>query len=381
MRLFTRTAEWLEAHICTPAYSGWILGAIAMCFFGAATNTMVGWLYVISGVSFALLGVAAIIPARALKPLRVHRRPISPVSAGDYLTLELEIENPARQAQTLLQVRDLLPYVLSSQPAQTAIEVIAPGKSYRWVYSCATQQRGVYRWYEVQLRTGTPLGLFWSRRTRQVPAKAIVYPVVLPLKRCSLVDPIGPKESQQLGRDRYLQATTVGLTRGLRPYRYGDPPRLIHWRTSARYGELRLRELEVSTGSQAIIIGLDSAALWQASDFEAAVTAAASLYFYACRRQLPTQLWTAQTGLMSGDRVVLETLAAVQSEEEMIHPLPCVPLVWLTANANRLNLLTAGSRWLLFQSANSSETRPMLEANSPGVVINREQPLRPQLES
>ena len=33
------------------------------CFFGAAINTMAGWLYVISGVSFALLAVAAVLPA------------------------------------------------------------------------------------------------------------------------------------------------------------------------------------------------------------------------------------------------------------------------------------------------------------------------------
>jgi len=47
--------------------------------------------------------------------------------------------------------------------------------------------------------------------------------------------------------------TTEGLTRSLRPYRLGDPTRLIHWRTSARYGELRVRELEVMTGGKKLL--------------------------------------------------------------------------------------------------------------------------------
>ncbi len=150
--------------------------------------------------------------------------------------------------------------------------------------------------------TGAPLGLFWSRRQRHCEATAIVYPTVLPLKTCPLVDELGQEESQ---RSEYtgkpLQTATSGLVRSLRPYRIGDPMRLIHWRTSARYGELRVRELEIVTSGQEIIIALDSAGNWQAENFEQAVIAAASLYFYAQRQQLQVQLWTAATGLVKGD--------------------------------------------------------------------------------
>nr|WP_231939937.1 DUF58 domain-containing protein [Dolichospermum compactum] len=53
------------------------------------------------------------------------------------------------------------------------------------------------------------------------------------------------------------------LLRSLRPYRINDPTRLIYWRTSARYGELRVRELEVITGGQEILIAIDSSFQWQ----------------------------------------------------------------------------------------------------------------------
>ena len=145
MKIAAKITQWLETYWVSPAYAGWLLGGIALCFFGAATNTMAGWLYVLSGMIFALLGLAAVLPPRSLRQLEIRRLPISPVSAGDNLTVELEIENPTMRSQTLLQVRDLLPYVLS-QPMETPVEVIPPQSVHRWVSYPATQRRGVYRW-------------------------------------------------------------------------------------------------------------------------------------------------------------------------------------------------------------------------------------------
>ena len=119
--MIKRITNWLETHFCVPAYSGWVLGAIAICFLGAAINTMAGWLYVISGVSFALLSVAAVLPPRSLLGLVVKREQIQPVTAGDDLTIELEIFNPRKQSVDLLQLQDILPFVLG-KPAQRAIE-------------------------------------------------------------------------------------------------------------------------------------------------------------------------------------------------------------------------------------------------------------------
>jgi uncharacterized protein (DUF58 family) len=247
-------------------------------FFWAAINTMAGWLYVLSGLSLALLGMAAVLPARSLVGISVQRRRIQAVTAGDQLTIELEIENQTTQPKMLLQVQDVLPVL--GQPVAAPIEMLPAQSSYRWVYYHLVERRGVYRWHTVQLRTGTPLGLFWCRRHRDAPATAIVYPTILPLTICPIVDEIGQEDQAQVYRqERRFQVATEGVTRSLRPYRLGDPMRMIHWRTSARYGELRVRELEVVAGGEEIIIALDSAATWDQENFEQAVIAAASLYF------------------------------------------------------------------------------------------------------
>jgi len=77
-----RIADWLENRWVVPAYSGWVLIGISLCFLAAAINTTVGWLYVLSGLSLALLAIASILPLRSLSGISVRRRPIQPVSAG-----------------------------------------------------------------------------------------------------------------------------------------------------------------------------------------------------------------------------------------------------------------------------------------------------------
>ncbi|HBB33405.1 MAG TPA: DUF58 domain-containing protein [Cyanobacteria bacterium UBA9273] len=380
MGLIYRTTDWLETRWATPAYGGWLLAGIAVCFFGAATNTMAGWLYVISGIIVALLGLAAVLPVRALRHLQVRRHPISPVSVGEQLTIELEIENPTSYPKILLQVQDVLQSELG-KPVRTPIETIEPQSIHHWIYFHATQQRGVYRWYEVQIRTGTPLGLFWCRRSWKAPAVAIVYPTVLPLNSCPLVDEMGREDSPQMYSDRRSHSATEDLTRALRPYRVGDPTRLIHWRTSARYGELLVRELEVFTGSQEIIICLDSAARWQVDDFEAAVIAAASLYFYACSRQLVARLWTAKTGILHGNQPVLEALAATNAGEDADGgDPPYLSSIWLTQNPARLNSLSPGSRWVLWPSTSAERDATTISPGHAGMVIDTTESLQRQLQ-
>lgn len=385
MSVIKQTTEWLETNWVNPAYGGFLLAGIAICFFGAATNTMAGWLYVISAIIFALLVIAAILPMRSLNHLSVRRRPISPVSVGDQLTIELEIENPTLRPQTLLEVQDMLPPELGAM-TKTPVASIPAQSVHRWVYYHPTAKRGVYRWHQVQLRTATPLGLFWCRRRRYASARAVVYPTVLPLTRCPLVDEIGKEDSMQVQSDRKSQSLSQDLTKALRPYRVGDPTRLIHWRTSARYGELLVRELEVLTGSQEIIICLDSSSQWHPEDFEQAVIAAASMYSYACRTQPNVKFWTPITGLLHGNSVVLEALAATQAgvdgkAEEQLYLPPYLPLIWLTQNPVSLNSLPPGSRCLLWpKDVSVGKPVQQLKRDSLGIVINTTEPLKPQLQ-
>ncbi|MDX2216234.1 MAG: DUF58 domain-containing protein [Oculatellaceae cyanobacterium bins.114] len=384
-----RIADWFETHWITPAYSGWLAGGLSIFFFAAATNTMAGWLYVISGVMFALLAIAAILPERSLRQIRVTRHAIEPISAGESLVVEVVLENQTNQPKTLLQVQDVIPYVLG-QPISKSIEMIPAQQSYHWIYEHPTQRRGVFRWQTLQLRTATPLGLFWCRRSQTVKATAIVYPTVLPLSQCPLIDEMGRDINANVQSAYRAQGATEGVTRTLRPYRWGDSIRLIHWRTSARYGELRVRELETFTGGQEIIIGLDTEMRdrslagensWEPDQFEQAVIAAASLYFYAAHHNLQVSVWTAATGVVKGKQVVLETLAATHAaEERKAERLPETPLLWLTQDTDSLTALPEGSRWILWRSPHTALPDVGVQSQR-GLILQADQSLQIQLQT
>ncbi|MGC9505922.1 DUF58 domain-containing protein [Baaleninema sp.] len=380
-RFLRRIGNWLETHWVKPAYAGGLCLALSLFYFASATNTMSGWLYAISGMNFALLGLAAILPMRSLRQLTVRRHPIEPVSCGERLTVTVDLENPQSRpgwfgSSGLLQVSDAIPHQLGSFPKHS-IESLPPQGCYRWIYTQPAPRRGVYRWDEIHLKTAAPLGLFWCRRPRLAPAKAIVYPTVLPLHHCPLIDGIGREDNPIFSvEERQVQAASEGLTRALRPYRFGDPMRMIHWRTSARYGELRVRELEVFQSGLDAVIALDTMATWNPEDFEDAAIAAASLYFYASRQQLNVRFWSARTGTIQGHRVVLEALAEAHfNETPMGEPLPDRPIVWLTSQSDRIHDLPSNSRWVLW-----SET---LSAKVPyrGIAIAPETDLQQQLQS
>jgi uncharacterized protein (DUF58 family) len=385
MKLIKRLVNWLEIRASFPSYAGWVLIAICICFFGAAVNTMAGWLYAISGISVALLVISAILPPRSLVDLKLKRRAILPVTAGEDLLVEIEVSNPGKQAVSLLQVTDILPVVLGKS-VKIAIDAIAFQNNYHWQYYYPTQRRGIYRWQTVELQSGAPLGLFWCRRPRECAATAIVYPAVLKLTNCPLVDAMGRDDSRQSDPNGTpWQAATEGLVRSLRPYRVGDPIRMVHWRTSARYGELRVRELEAVTGGKDVIIALDTAATWESENFEQAVTAAASLYFYAQSQEMNVRLWTAGTSVVKtafsgSNHTILETLAATYPQEDAVTTeLPRHPIIWLTSNPLTLTNLPSGSRWVLWQNSTTA-SQTTINRDFPGMMIQADEALQPQLQ-
>ncbi len=368
-------AQSLELQFLAPSYSGALLAVLAVFFFIAASNTLAGWLYVMSGLLVALLAIAAVLSRRTLQQIQVRRWPIAPVTAGDLLSITLAINNPTKQTKTLLQVQDDLPLSLGTAAPQV-VEFLSPGSTQHVTVQVPTTGRGIYRWQKVNLRTGAPLGLFWGRRSWRVRAIATVYPQVLPLSRCPLLDELGRDQSLNLQHNQVAQASHEGMTRSIRPYRWGDPIRLVHWRSSAKHGELRLRELETMTSGQDVVIALDTAAIWKREQFESAVIAAASLYFYGVRQQLNISLWTAKTGLIQGEQNILQALAATYPGEVTANPKPNAgSMVWLSSSLASLEALEAGQRWILWSQGT---TNPNFWSR--GLVVG-DRPLDQQLQS
>jgi uncharacterized protein (DUF58 family) len=372
MKLPQRILIWIENHGAAPAYAGWVLMGLTLCFWMAAANTMAGWLYVLCGVGVALLILAAILPTRSLKDLKIERSPLSPVHVGDALFVDISLRNLSPHTKGWLWVQDQIPQVLGDSP-QSVVDEIGPRQTYTWHYCLEPQRRGLYQWEDLVLRTGAPLGLFWSRRVRKVYTQAVVYPRVFPLDCCPILDEVGPAARQMpIQQTASSKAGQEGLTRSLRPYRWGDPMRLVHWRSSARFDELQVRELELHHGGQTVAIAIDLGCSWHPDDFEGAVSTAASLYDYAAQYLGGGKLWTTQGEVLQERQRVLEVLAQIEPQHQGTDFLPTQAVVWLTSNADSIQALPLGSRAIVWNQTTLKEYL--------GVSINPNIPLQVQLQ-
>jgi uncharacterized protein (DUF58 family) len=94
--------------------------------------------------------------------------------------------------------------------------------------------------------SGYPLGLVRLQHRCEPQLPRVVLPRLGRLHRAQLRRFLS-RHSPQLGQTRSLPSPSpMAQTEfhGLRPYRPGDSPRHVHWRTSARRGELMVREYE-----------------------------------------------------------------------------------------------------------------------------------------
>ncbi len=301
------------------------------------------------------------------------------MSVGEPLTITLTLQNTTARTKTLLQVRDQVPPALGDIP-ELAIAAISPRKQYPWRYTCYPTRRGVYHWDTVILRTAAPLGLFWSQRSRSAAAHATVYPEIIPLARCPLIDQMGTAAGRRWQAAHQAKSSNDGLTRAVRPYRWGDPTRLIHWRTSARYGELRVRELEELTADNQVLIGLDISDRWTADAFEAAVSVAASLYVYCLQKQLSAVLWLPHTGILQNRYTILSALAEVMpGTPEHTHRYPAQAMIWLGPSRHPPQALPQGSIWLRWPLGETA-TPTGSSAVQSAITITPQQPLINQLQ-
>jgi uncharacterized protein (DUF58 family) len=325
-----------ETKLPKPTFATMVLMALTLFFFAAATNTLSGWLYVISGLSLGLMSLAAVLPGWELRNVQARREEALPVSVGEDLHLAVTVQAPSKRQ--LIEIIDELPKLLVDPPPSSVLEELAG--TYRWVYTVTPRRRGLYRWQQVVLRTAAPMGLFWRKKILAVPAEVTVYPRVLALKRCPLLDPIGNQgQTLEVGRV-WRDNTHEGLTKSARPYRWGDPMKNIHWRTSARLGSLYTRELEQSESEESIVLVLDNRPEhWEAERFEQAVEAAAALFFYGKRRGMDIALSTGGEILFQQEQAVLQALAEVTLTPGNIPDFAKLAekatVLWLTANPER----------------------------------------------
>lgn len=117
-------------------------------------------------------------------------------------------------------------------------------------YQLACNRRGYYQIGPLVLETGDLFGLHRRYRVLTEPHFLLVYPDVVPLEGFELASrrPIGEvRMSHRLFED----PTRIA---GVRRYQAGDPLNRVHWRATARTGELHSKVYEPSTVAGATLV-------------------------------------------------------------------------------------------------------------------------------
>ncbi|WP_320065481.1 DUF58 domain-containing protein [Micromonospora sp. RTGN7] len=162
---------------------------------------------------------------------------------------------------------------------------LRPGRDTTVGYDVPTDRRGVVPVGPLRVTRRDPLGLVALARSYAGTVPVWVHPRVHPLT------------AVPTGAGRSLDGRVDGVPHGsitfdsLRQYVVGDELRRVHWRTSARVGELMVRE-NVDTSLPRIVVLLDdrAAAHPDPESFESACEAAASVLTAALRADLPVVL-------------------------------------------------------------------------------------------
>jgi len=293
--------------------------AVLLILVLAALAISSGWkdLYVLTYVLLALFVLSWLWARDSLRKVAFRRVTSgSRIQVGEVFEERLMLENLSVTPKLWIQVADG-----STLPAHRAGYVASMGGRQRALWRARTlcRQRGLFRLGPISATGGDPFGLF-RRRTVLSPAQELlVLPRILPITSFSLFT--GGLPGRGKSSRRALQTTTNATT--IREYVMGDALSRIHWRSSAHYNKLMVKEFDLDPALD-VWIFLDlhkrvQAGTGEHSTEEYGVTIAATVATYLLRQDFSIGMIVNGRqreflALDRGDRQVervLETLAVV----------------------------------------------------------------------
>jgi uncharacterized protein (DUF58 family) len=177
---------------------------------------------------------------------------------GDKVSVHLKVRNSGLLPVPWVLLEDLLPKAaldkrfprLRVKGKRLQVAMIASGGELEMRYQLECLARGYHAIGPLVVENGDLFGLHRRFRVETEPAYLLVYPRVVPLTGYDLESrrPIG---DVRMAHRLFEDPTRIA---GVRPYEAGDPLNRVHWRATARTGQLHSKVLEPSTLSGATVL-------------------------------------------------------------------------------------------------------------------------------
>ncbi|HEV2089249.1 MAG TPA: DUF58 domain-containing protein, partial [Cryptosporangiaceae bacterium] len=253
-------------------------------FLAAAAAAALSALVLGEGDLLRVAALLAALPLTAAAALALTRyrlsctRLVEPhrVQAGSPARVSLRLENLSRLPSGVMLLEEQLPYALGGRP-RFVLDRLRARQASTVSYALRADTRGRYDLGPLTVRLTDPFGLCSLTRSFTSTEKLVVTPAVSKLPAVRLAaERIGSGESR--ARSVAVHGEDDAAPR---EYRHGDDLRKVHWRSTARVGELMVRREEQPWHATATVL-LDTRmgahrGEGPTSSFEWAVGAAASI--------------------------------------------------------------------------------------------------------
>jgi uncharacterized protein (DUF58 family) len=177
---------------------------------------------------------------------------------GDSVAVVVQVTNTGNLPVAWCLIEDLLPRSalvhdppsLGIQGRRTQLAMLRANSTRTIAYQLQCNRRGYYQIGPLVLETGDLFGLHRRYRVATRPHFLLVYPRVLPLEGYDV------SSRRPIGEVRMIHRLYEDPTRiaGVRQYERGDSFNRIHWRATARTGQLHSKVYEPSTVAGATLL-------------------------------------------------------------------------------------------------------------------------------
>ena len=200
----------------------------------------------------ATIGACRLQAWLSVKALRFERIAPASVRVGDLVTVQITVWSDKKIRRPLIEVRD-------NRPGRLLISDLSPSLPIAAAYDLPIQtqyqfrplKRGRYRWSGLTVEGTDALGLVTQKRQYETaPAEMTVLPRPIPV---SLELPAAA--GWGISEAESGQTRGAGLEpRGVRNFVQGDSLRHVHWRSTAKTGQLLVKEFEAGTHAAAAFL-------------------------------------------------------------------------------------------------------------------------------
>jgi uncharacterized protein (DUF58 family) len=306
------------------------VGAIAMLL-----GLISGWReFVVLGIGCALATLVAGLWVLRPQHIQITRTLHPPrVTVGESAVGVVAVTNTTRSRIGKQNVEDQL----GPASIRMSLPSLAPGETFEQLYTVPAEKRGLFGVGPVRLTRTDPLGLFCREQGQGSIEELWVRPRT---RRLATISSGFARDLE--GQTRDTDPRGSAAFHAIREFQMGDDLRHVHWRTTAKRGELMVRQF-VDTRRSSEVVVLDTRENSYSVDaFEEAIEIAGSITLAAyaerrpCRLLLPGQ----KDSVLSEKLETLDRLALVKPLPLMSTPELLAPVSFATKNASALIIVS-----------------------------------------